>query len=135
MAQKKTWPSVIAPAYTNELRRYSQKFTDAPEPPSAMAWARLPSPSTRSNAPQVKSAGRRELGLDGNDRVVENAVLIIHRNGNRVTNRAITMATQAAFGEGQFGYASALSVILFIIVGILATAQLRLLRSGESDLA
>jgi len=42
---------------------------------------------------------------------------------------------QKAFGEGQFGYASALSVILFLIVGILATAQLRLLRSGESDLA
>jgi len=42
---------------------------------------------------------------------------------------------QKAFGEGQFGYASALSVILFVIVGILATAQLRLLRSGESDLA
>ena len=42
---------------------------------------------------------------------------------------------QKAFGEGQFGYASALSVILFAIVGILAAAQLRLLRAGESDLA
>ena len=42
---------------------------------------------------------------------------------------------QKAFGEGQFGYGSALSVILFIILGALAVLQLRLLRSGESDLA
>jgi multiple sugar transport system permease protein len=42
---------------------------------------------------------------------------------------------QKAFGEGQFGYASALSVILFVILGLLAALQLRLLRAGESDLA
>lgn len=42
---------------------------------------------------------------------------------------------QKAFGEGQFGYGSALSVILFIILAILAALQLRLLRAGESDLA
>ena len=42
---------------------------------------------------------------------------------------------QKAFGEGQFGYASALSVILFIILGVMAALQLRLLRAGESDLA
>ena len=42
---------------------------------------------------------------------------------------------QKAFGEGQFGYGSALSVILFLILGVLAALQLRLLRSGESDLA
>ncbi|MGV8907759.1 MAG: carbohydrate ABC transporter permease [Propionicimonas sp.] len=41
---------------------------------------------------------------------------------------------QKAFGEGQFGYGSALSVILFVILAILAAAQLRLLRAGESDL-
>lgn len=42
---------------------------------------------------------------------------------------------QKAFGEGQFGYASALSVILFVILGLMAAVQLRLLRAGESDLA
>jgi len=42
---------------------------------------------------------------------------------------------QKAFGEGQFGYASAISVILFIILAVMAAAQLRLLRAGESDLA
>lgn len=42
---------------------------------------------------------------------------------------------QKAFGEGQFGYASALSVVLFLILAIVAFVQLKLLRSGESDLA
>ena len=42
---------------------------------------------------------------------------------------------QKAFGEGQFGYGSALAVILFAILAVLAALQLRLLRAGESDLA
>ena len=42
---------------------------------------------------------------------------------------------QKAFGEGQFGYGSAISVILFAILAVLAAIQLRLLRAGESDLA
>jgi len=42
---------------------------------------------------------------------------------------------QRAFADGQFGYASALSVVLFAILAILAALQLRLLRAGESDLA
>jgi multiple sugar transport system permease protein len=42
---------------------------------------------------------------------------------------------QKGFTEGQFGYASALSVILFIILAAVALFQLRVLRAGESDLA
>lgn len=42
---------------------------------------------------------------------------------------------QKGFAEGQFGYASALSVVLFIILAVMAALQLRLLRAGESDLA
>ena len=42
---------------------------------------------------------------------------------------------QKGFAEGQFGYASALSVILFIILAAVALFQLRMLRAGESDLA
>jgi multiple sugar transport system permease protein len=42
---------------------------------------------------------------------------------------------QKGFTEGQFGYASALSVILFIILAAVALIQLRILRAGESDLA
>ncbi len=42
---------------------------------------------------------------------------------------------QKAFGEGQFGYGSALSVILFVILGLLAALQLRMMRAGQSDLA
>lgn len=41
---------------------------------------------------------------------------------------------QKAFGEGQFGYGSALAVVLFAILAVLAAVQLRLLRAGESDL-
>lgn len=42
---------------------------------------------------------------------------------------------QKAFTEGQFGYGSALAVILFIILAVLAAIQLRMLRAGQSDLA
>lgn len=42
---------------------------------------------------------------------------------------------QKGFAEGQFGYASALSVVLFLILAVMAALQLRLLRAGESDLA
>jgi multiple sugar transport system permease protein len=42
---------------------------------------------------------------------------------------------QKGFTEGQFGYASALSVILFFILATVALIQLRMLRAGESDLA
>jgi multiple sugar transport system permease protein len=42
---------------------------------------------------------------------------------------------QKAFTEGQFGYASALAVVLFLILAALAALQMRLLRAGESDLA
>lgn len=41
---------------------------------------------------------------------------------------------QRAFERFDFGYASALSVILMIVLAGLAIAQIRLLRAGESDL-
>ena len=42
---------------------------------------------------------------------------------------------QKAFGQYQFGYASAISMILFIILAVVALIQLRLLRAGDSDLS
>jgi multiple sugar transport system permease protein len=42
---------------------------------------------------------------------------------------------QKGFQEGQFGYASAISLVLFVILAIVALIQLRLLRAGESDLS
>ena len=42
---------------------------------------------------------------------------------------------QKGFTQGEFGYASALSVILFIILAAVALFQLKLLNAGESDLA
>ena len=41
----------------------------------------------------------------------------------------------AAFGELRMGYASAMAVILFIILAIFTFAQLKLLRAARSDLA
>lgn len=41
---------------------------------------------------------------------------------------------QKAFAEGQFGYASAMSTILFLILAVIAALQIKLLRAGESDL-
>jgi multiple sugar transport system permease protein len=42
---------------------------------------------------------------------------------------------QKGFTQGEFGYASALAVILFIILAAVALFQLKVLRAGESDLA
>jgi multiple sugar transport system permease protein len=42
---------------------------------------------------------------------------------------------QKGFTQGQFGYASAISVVLFLILAIVAIFQLRVLNAGESDLA
>jgi multiple sugar transport system permease protein len=40
-----------------------------------------------------------------------------------------------AFGRRNFGYASAMSVALFLILAVVTIIQMRLLRAGESDLA
>jgi multiple sugar transport system permease protein len=53
-------------------------------------------------------------------------------NASRVLQYYIV---QKGFQQGEFGYASAISVILFIILAIVAIVQLRLLRAGDSDLA
>jgi multiple sugar transport system permease protein len=42
---------------------------------------------------------------------------------------------QKGFTQGEFGYASALSVVLFVILAAVALFQLRVLNAGESDLA
>ena len=41
---------------------------------------------------------------------------------------------QKAFGESDFGYASALSVILFVILALVAFFQMKFLKGNESDL-
>lgn len=42
---------------------------------------------------------------------------------------------QKGFAQGEFGYASALSVILFLILAGVSFVQLKMLRAGESDLS
>jgi multiple sugar transport system permease protein len=53
-------------------------------------------------------------------------------NASRVLQYYIV---QKGFSESQFGYASAISMVLFIILAVVALLQLRLLRAGDSDLA
>lgn len=57
-------------------------------------------------------------------------------NGGPVNaSRVIQMYIyQKAFGESDFGYASALSVILFVILALVAFVQMKFLKGNESDL-
>ncbi|HKT56483.1 MAG TPA: sugar ABC transporter permease [Microbacterium sp.] len=41
---------------------------------------------------------------------------------------------QVAFGQQEFGYGSAIAVVLFVILGVIAFAQMKLLRGNQSDL-
>jgi multiple sugar transport system permease protein len=67
---------------------------------------------------------------------VFDTVAVTTRGGPGNASRVIQYYIyQKGFTEGQFGYASALSVILFIILASVALIQLRMLRAGESDLA
>ena len=74
IALKNTWQTVVIVATTNELRRYSQKLTAAPEPPCACASSIVDSPSTRLNAPSVDSTGSSELGWPGSWVLSDSAV-------------------------------------------------------------
>ena len=42
---------------------------------------------------------------------------------------------ELAFGRFKFGYASAVSVVLFVVLAVVSLLQLRLTRAGHSDLA
>ncbi|RSM44180.1 sugar ABC transporter permease [Amycolatopsis balhimycina DSM 5908] len=42
---------------------------------------------------------------------------------------------ELAFGRFKFGYASAVSVVLFVVLAVVSLLQLRLTRAGQSDLA
>ena len=42
---------------------------------------------------------------------------------------------EKGFAQGEFGYASALALVLFLILATVAFFQLRLMRADESDLA
>ncbi|MDI2036507.1 carbohydrate ABC transporter permease [Paenarthrobacter nitroguajacolicus] len=57
-------------------------------------------------------------------------------NGGPVNaSRVIQMYIyQKAFGESDFGYASALAVILFVILALVAFLQMKFLKGNESDL-
>jgi multiple sugar transport system permease protein len=67
---------------------------------------------------------------------VFDTVAVTTRGGPGNASRVIQYyIVQKGFGESQFGYASAISMVLFIILAAVALIQLRLLRAGDSDLA
>ena len=67
---------------------------------------------------------------------VFDTVAVTTRGGPGNASRVIQYyIIQKGFQEGQFGYASAISLVLFVILAIVALIQLRLLNAGESDLA
>src|SRR4051794_24428474 len=94
MALKNTWPAVMATETTTEFRRYSQKFSAAPEPPSAWASSTVLSPRTRLKAPQVKSAGRNDEAWLASARLLDSAVRSIQYMGNSVMRIASSMITR-----------------------------------------
>jgi multiple sugar transport system permease protein len=67
---------------------------------------------------------------------VFDTVAVTTRGGPGNASRVIQYyIVQKGFTESQFGYASAISMVLFIILAVVALAQLKLLRAGDSDLA
>jgi multiple sugar transport system permease protein len=67
---------------------------------------------------------------------VFDTVAVTSRGGPGNASRVIQFYIyDKAFGQSQFGYASAISVILFIILIIVALLQFKFLRGRESDLA
>src|SRR4051794_41772041 len=94
MALKNTCPAVIATETTTEFRRYSQKFSAAPDPPSAWACSTELSPRTRLNGPKVKSAGRNDPEWLASARVFDSAVRSIQYRGNKVIRIASSMISR-----------------------------------------
>jgi multiple sugar transport system permease protein len=67
---------------------------------------------------------------------VFDTVAVTTKGGPINSSRVIQMYIyERAFGRSDFGYAAALSVVLFIILILVAYAQNKWLRGGESDLA
>ncbi len=67
---------------------------------------------------------------------VFDTVAVTTRGGPVNATRVIQVyIVQKGFTQNEFGYASAISVILFIILAAVALFQLKVLNAGESDLA
>ncbi|HEY5821164.1 MAG TPA: sugar ABC transporter permease [Propionibacteriaceae bacterium] len=67
---------------------------------------------------------------------VFDTVAVTTRGGPENASRVIQYyIVQKGFAESQFGYASAISVVLFVILAAVALFQLKVLRAGDSDLS
>jgi len=63
-------------------------------------------------------------------------VAVTSKGGPGNSSRVIQLYIyEQAFGQNHFGYASAISVVLFLILIVVAVLQFRFLRGRESDLA
>ena len=61
------------------------------------------------------------------------AGLIVHEGGHLAAGFAFN--ANPGFERLDYGYASAVSVVLLVILSVIAFVQLRLMRANESDLA
>ena len=67
---------------------------------------------------------------------VFDVVAVTSKGGPGNASRVIQLYIyDQAFGQSHFGYASAISVVLFLILIVIAVLQFRFLRGRESDLA
>src|SRR5687768_13905169 len=120
-----------------ELRRYSQKLMAAPEPPSATASAGLCRPSTRLNAPKVKSAGSRLADWDASALLVDSAVRRTHRNGSTETAMARMSSAQATARRalnGRRRAAAGCCAWLVVVFMVGSLVQVRLIAAEELHL-
>lgn len=74
------------------------------------------------------------ITVTGSFQVFDTVAVTTHGGPINATRVIQYYIVQRAFAQSDFGYGAALSVILFIILGIVAAVQMRLLRADESDI-
>jgi multiple sugar transport system permease protein len=75
------------------------------------------------------------ITVTGSFQVFDTVAVTTHGGPINASRVIQVYIVERAFGRSDFGYAAALSVILFIILALVALAQNKWLRGGESDLA
>lgn len=75
------------------------------------------------------------VSVTGSFQVFDTVAVTTHGGPINATRVLQYYIFQSGFTNNEFGYASAMSVVLMIILAIVAFFQLRIMRAGESDLA
>lgn len=75
------------------------------------------------------------ITVTGSFQVFDTVAVTTHGGPINATRVIQVYIVDKAFARSDFGYASALSVVLFVILAVIAFAQNKFFRGGESDLA